>query len=228
MKQILTAIVLVLALNFLAVLGGLGYLVAQHKLDREKFAAIKEMVFPKPATEPAASQPTTEESAEDKPLGSFEQLTQLLAANSGKPAGEQVEVMQHAFDAQAAVLDRRQRELTDLKNQLDLAKLQLERDKSALDIKASGFESQQKQAAALASDKGFKESLELYKVMPPKQVKTIFMGLDDATVTTFLTAMEPKLASKILKEFKSPEESDRVQKILERIRQAQSQATAKG
>ena len=38
--------------------------------------------------------------------------------------------------------------------------------------------------------------------------------------------MDPKQASKIIKEFKGADETDRIQKILERIRQ--SQASVKG
>ena len=54
--------------------------------------------------------------------------------------------------------------------------------------------------------------------MQPKQVKNVFAGLDDATVTNYLRAMDPSKAAKIIKEFKSPEETVRIERIMERIR----------
>jgi hypothetical protein len=51
------------------------------------------------------------------------------------------------------------------------------------------------------------------------------MTLDEKTAVSFLQAMEPSRAAKILKEFKSPEEVDRAQKFLERMRQASDKAS---
>ena len=84
------------------------------------------------------------------------------------------------------------------------------------------------QAARLASDQGFQDSLNLYNSMPAAQVKRVFAGLDDQTVTTYLEAMQPRTAAKIIKEFKSQDETDRIQHILERMRTAQASATLKG
>ena len=53
-----------------------------------------------------------------------------------------------------------------------------------------------------------------------KQVKQVFMTLDDATVMSYLQAMEPRAAARIMKEIKSPEELRRIQTIMERMRQA--------
>ena len=60
--------------------------------------------------------------------------------------------------------------------------------------------------------------------MPPKQVKQIFATLDDQTVVNFLQAMEPRTAAKIIKEFKTDDEVARMQKVLEKMRQAQASA----
>jgi Mg/Co/Ni transporter MgtE len=71
------------------------------------------------------------------------------------------------------------------------------------------------------SDTGFQEALALYQAMPARQVKTLFMTLDEDVVTRFLHAMQPRTATKIIKEFKAPDEHDRIQKILEKLRQSQ-------
>jgi hypothetical protein len=62
--------------------------------------------------------------------------------------------------------------------------------------------------------------------MPARQVKTVFMGLDDQTVMNYLQAMPSRTAGKIIREFKSPEETSRIQRILERMRLAQTAEAA--
>jgi flagellar motility protein MotE (MotC chaperone) len=215
MKNLFNVAILVLALNFLAVAGGVGYLVQDKRLDREKVLAIKEILFPPPAP---ATQPSTRPAATTQPLLKLEEL---LAAQSGRGANEQVQFIQHTFDAQASQLDRRQRELADLKRQVDIAQAQLSKDRADYAKQRESLQAEQKKATELAQDKGFQDSLALYNTMPSKQAKTVFMGLSDETVVNYLQAMEPKTATKILKEFKAPAETERVQKLMEMMRRTQ-------
>ena len=223
MKKLGTAILFTLALNFLAAAGGVGYLFKTGRLDRAKVMAIKDVVFPPPApAEAPATQPSESSDATTQPVNNLETL---LAKASGRTAGEQVEFIQKSFDAQMAMLDRRQRELNDLQRQVDLAKQQMERDRAALEKGRVELASQKQEATKLASDKGFQDSLALYNTMPSKQVKTIFMTLDDGTMRQYLQAMQPRAAARIIKEFKSPDEVTRIQRVMESMRLAQ-QASA--
>jgi hypothetical protein len=220
-KKLGGVITMTLALNFLAAAGGIAYLFQSGKLDRAKVLSIKELVFAPPPTAAATTQPTTQPTT--KPANSLEEL---LAKASGRTTGEQVEFIQRSFDAQMALLDRRQRELADLQRQVDLAKQQMERDRVALEKGRVELASQQQLATKLATDKGFQDSLLLYNTMPSKQVKTIFMTLDDATMRQYLQAMQPRVAARIIKEFKAPDEVTRIQKVMEAMRT--SEQTAKG
>jgi hypothetical protein len=220
MKKLFNVLVLTLAVNFLAVAGIVGWMVQTKKLDREKVHAIKEMLFPKPAPEAPATQPS-DQAPTTQPIM---RLEELLAKSTGRSASEQVEFIQHTFDAQMALLDRRQRELIDLQRQVELSKQQEAKDRSALDSQKKALNAREQEAARLASDKGFQDALQLYNTMPAKQVKQVFMGLDDATVMNYLQAMQPRTAAKIIKEFKAPDETDRIKKILEKMRLAQANA----
>jgi hypothetical protein len=222
-KKLGGVIVLTLAINFLAAAGGIGYLFQTGKLDREKALAIKELVFAPPPVDPATTQPSAQDAATTKPVNSLEKL---LAEASGRTAGEQFEFIQRSFDAQMAMLDRRQRELTDLQRQVDLAKQQMERDRVALEKGRTELTTQQQLAKRLETNKGFQDSLQLYNTMPGKQVKTVFMSLDDATMRQYLQAMQPRTAARIIKEFKTPDEVARIQKVMEAMRTSE-QATAK-
>jgi len=220
-KKLGGVIVLTLAINFLAAAGGIGYLFQSGKLDRAKISTIKELVFAPPPVSSATTQPSTQPTT--KPVNSLEEL---LAKASGRTAGEQVEFIQRSFDAQMALLDRRQRELTDLQRQVDLAKQQMERDRIALEKGRTELTARQELAKKLETDKGFQDSLQLYNTMPGKQVKTIFMAMDDATMRQYLQSMQPRVAARIIKEFKSPDELTRIQKVMEAMRT--SEQTAKG
>src|SRR5437763_10152849 len=120
MKKLLSVLALTLALNFLAIAGGVGWLYQSGRLDRKNVAAIKEIVFP--ATVPADEAKDRAREASTRPSM---RLEELLARQVGKPAGEQVEFMQRSFDVQMAELDRKMRELDALKTTVDSAGKQL-------------------------------------------------------------------------------------------------------
>src|SRR4051794_35939252 len=185
MKKLFDVIVLLLALNFLALAGGVAYLYQTHRVDRQRAIAIKEILFP-PTSAPSS---TTQPSADPSTTQPVLKLEELLATKVGRSTAEQVEFLQHSFDVQMAQLDRRQRELKDLQRQVDLAREQAGRDRGTLAAQQKQLQDREQQASKLASDKGFQDALERYNVMPGKQVKQIFMTLDDQTVVSFLQAM---------------------------------------
>jgi flagellar motility protein MotE (MotC chaperone) len=212
-KRLWNVFVLTLALNFLAVAVAAGYLYSDGRIDRKRVDAIRLLLYPPPATQPAASQP-----ADGHELGPVLRLGELLEHKSGLSANEQLQFLQQTFDARMAELDRRQRELGDLQRQVDMANSTLARDRAALEAEKKQVADREQLAAKLAADQGFQDSLELYKTMPPKQVKQSFMSMDDETVKRYLQAMEPRGAAKIVKEFKTPDELARIQRVIDQMR----------
>ena len=213
MKKLWNVFVLTLAVNFVAVAGAVAYLYKDGRLGRKQVDAIKAVLYPPPATQPAASQPA-EASAPEPAI----QLGELLAQKSGLSTTEQLDFIQQTFDARMAELDRRQRELADLQRQVDLANTTLARDRADLEAGKKHLAEREQLAAKLASDKGFQDSLELYRTLPAKQVKQAFMTMEDETVRRYLQAMEPREAAKIVKEFKAPDERQRIQRVIDRMR----------
>lgn len=217
MKKLLNVLAILLALNFLVIAGGVGWLYQGGHLDKAKVLAVRAVLFPPPATQqPAAAKaadPTTQPSV---------RLDELLSKTLGRPASEQVEFIQHTFDVQMAQLDRRQLELGDLQHQVELAQGQLSKDRAALEAEKAKLEAREQLASKEETDKGFQDSLQLYSTMPAKQVKQIFMSMDDATVVQYLEAMPARTAARIAKEFKTAEETDRIEKIMQKMRQDRS------
>jgi hypothetical protein len=219
MKRLLNILTITLALNFVAMAAGAYYLYSTGALSREKMAAIKLVMYP------ATTQGTVVTGdAVDKKDGSAAatqptlKLDELLARVASRPAGEQVEFIQRTFDARAVQVDRRLREVEAREDALARAQQALDEARKQFAAQQKRLDERERALAKDAEDKGFTDTLAMYDSMQARQVKDVFAGLDDATVTRYLRAMEPGRAAKILKEFKSPEETQRVQRLLEAIR----------
>lgn len=219
MKKIFMVLMLTLALNFLALAGGVGYLYQTGHLNKAKIAQIRDLLFPPPS--PASTTRPSDTQASPTAMA----VDNLLASTSGKPVIEQVDLIRRALDTQMLELDRRERELADRQHQLDAATLKLASDRSALDQRDKDLTAREQEADRLQNDDGFQTTLSYYSAMPPKQAKTIFMTLNELTVQQYLSAMDTRAATKIIKEFKTPDETAFIQRILERIRQAQVTST---
>jgi len=217
MKKLFNVLTLTLSINFLAVAGFIAYLYHDGRLDRTRMTAIKDILYPPPPPEAPTTQPVTDQLAEPTM-----KLEELLARTAGRPAVEQLEYIRKSFDSQMAQLDRAHRELLDLNQQVEQARAKLNEERKALDEKEKKLADRDQQSQRLASDQGFQNSLSLYETLPAKQVKTIFMGLEDGIVIQYLQAMESRTAAKITREFKSTEESERLKRILERMREPQA------
>lgn len=224
-KKLMGVIIGVLALNFLAVSGGVGYLVATKKLDKDKVHAIREIIVgaptTAPSTQPVAEVPTTQESAEDAPML---RLDALLAKAARKPAAEQLDMLRAELDAQAATVERRMREVEDQRSQVAAAREDLQKEREKVVVSQQQLDRAQAEQTKLATDAGFQKTLDLYAILPTKQVKAIFLSLDDDTLVRYLQAMDAGRAGSILKEFKTPAETSRAQSLLEKMRLAQAKA----
>jgi len=218
MKKLLSVVAWTLALNFLAAVGGMVWLYKSGKLDRDKVHQIKDLVFA-PATQPAADVKPEVRDATTQPTL---RLEEMMAKVSGRSASEQVEFMQNTFNTHMALLDRRFQDLQNQRKTIDQAKAQVDKDRQKLVADQKLLATAQQDQAKLLTDQGFQDTLNLYNSMPPRQVKTVFMSMSDDTMIKYLRAMEPRIATKIIKEFKTADETDRVGKVMEKMRQAQA------
>jgi hypothetical protein len=218
MKKLLSVIAWTLALNFLAAAGGIAYLYSIHKLDRDKIHQIKDLVFA-PATQPSVEAPPP---ARDPTTQPALRLEEMLAKVSGRSATEQLEFMQNTFNSQMMLLDRRFEDLQNQRKTLEQVKSQFDKNREKLLADQKALATAQEEQAKLLTDKGFQDTLALYTSMPPRQAKSVFMTMTDDTMIQYLRVMEPRTATKIVKEFKTPAETERIAKVMEKMRQAQA------
>jgi hypothetical protein len=221
MRRLWDVLVLTLAMNFLVVAGIVAWLYQAGHLDRQRVRGIKLVLFPPPATQPAP----TEQPASDPTTQPTLVLETLLAHRGNMTAGEQVDFVRKTFDERQAELEHKESMLRDLQTQIDQAQAKLTSDRESFEAQRKRFADEEQEARKLAADQGFQDSLALYSSMPAKQAKSLFLTLGDDVVKSYLEAMDKTAASKIIKEFKTPDELDRIHRILERIRQAEGPAT---
>jgi flagellar motility protein MotE (MotC chaperone) len=224
MKKLFSVVVLTLALNFIALAGAVGYLYQSNRLDKEKVHAIREMIFPTSAPTTQTAPADSADTAATQPVLT---LDAMLASAAGLPAVEQVQMIQKTADFRLADIERRQRELRDLQDLVSKGQAKLKAERDAFEKEKAAFETREREAARLASDKGFQKSLEVYGTMKPKQIKDVFANLADDVVVRYLRALEPRLVVKILAEFKTPAEVQRVKALMEQVRSAEPAAPAK-
>ena len=101
----------------------------------------------------------------------------------------------------------------------------LETQRQELDIKLAEIDAKRKSydtevAAAVPRVKKerFAKTLAMYSELKPKQEKEIFLGLEQQTVSDYITEMEADQATTVIGEFLSADERAFFAKILERIR----------
>ena len=130
-KNLLTAVIVMLAINFLAIGGGVGWMVSSHHLDKDKAIAIKAILF-SPATQPTTAPAITTAATTAPAANATQRLEALLAKQSGHTPSEQMDYLRQTYEQQMAELDRREQELNDLKRQTDLAQAKLTSDRADL------------------------------------------------------------------------------------------------
>ena len=213
MKRLFNTLVMLLAINFLVLGGFVAWLYQSGHLDRARVTAIKETLFP-----PPASDTKPPDAPSDAPPPASKRIADLLAKHTGHSAADQVEFTRQTLDTTVVQLDRREREVADRERQVSAAIAKLAEDRKVLESERQQLTDKEQQADRLAGDKGFQDTLQLYNTMPARQVKAVFMSMDETSAAQYLDAMQPRTAAKILKEFKLTEESDRMKRILEKMR----------
>jgi hypothetical protein len=222
-KKLISLVAAVLALNFVAVAGGVGYLVATKKLDKAKVAQIRGIILAGDAG--PATQPTTQPVAQDPPADTpMSRVDALIAAAKPRTPGGAGEAVAVGYDAHAALLERRLAEVEAQRLQIETAKGELAKSRQNILQQQKALDARQTEQTKLADDEGFQKTLSLYQTLPAKRTKAIFAALDDAAVVRYLQSMEERQAAGILKEFKTPEETVRAKGILEKMRRANPKA----
>jgi hypothetical protein len=225
MKKVMQFLTMLCVLNILVIAGLAGYLVATGRLDKQKGGTIvdllrhqgtpdkfRETVYdilePVAATAPA-SQPATAPGA----------LADDHGPQAGASAQERIAFARQMMEQERLSLENEAQELRH--RQELLVALQADVSAKLKKIEDAKKESEPKAATAESKirEENFQKTLALYDELKPRQIKDLFLKNNNPEmVASYLVAMEPSRAAKILGEFKSPEEQQFVALVLDRIR----------
>ena len=221
-------IMTILTLNLLMVAGLLGFVLATGRLDMQKGQAIldilrhqgtpadfrhqiAELLTPPP---PTATAPATQHDL--KRFQTDDGTTSALAS-----AADRIEYARQAMEQERLHLDREAQDLRHRQELLETQRRLIESRLTQIDSERKDFAQQVKATLSKSQDQNFTRTLQLYTELKPKQVKDLFVELrNEDTICDFIKAMDPERASRIIGEFKTPEERQMISRVLEKIRAA--------
>lgn len=226
MRTLFTAFILVLLVNALALGGLLGYLGATDRLskDRVRDAAA---IFSNTLQEQQAVEAERAKS-EQEALELAEQALRLEQVASGPVTPEaRLASIQNVDEKQRALIERRKVEVEQLQRQLETQRRVIEKRIAELDEKQKAFNEAVAAQLDEMQQEDFKEAVAMLEGIPPKQAKAVFQQLlkegNQEQVVSYLFAMEERKATKILTEFKQPNEVVQAADLIEQLRQRSDQ-----
>jgi hypothetical protein len=176
---------------------------AKGRLSAENCAAMGRMLRGEPlAVEPPASQPSATQPAE------------------GRDASEQVTRNQEMAEMDNLVLQRRLEELNHQRLQLEALQRQVAEERASLREERLAWERAILAAREDKHGESFAKQLKLFEALPPKQVKDILIAMNEDQAANYLTAMKRDMAADVMSRFKSPQEKQFLNRVLDRMRKS--------
>lgn len=224
MKSLWTAVSFLAVVNLLALLMFTGWLYQTDRLNEARLNALRDL-FRLPVSE--AEQLAAEEAAAEE-KATREAGEAYRAANPLPPAAQQIAHLARLEDRANEFERRAQAEIEALRGQLLAAQKTLASEREAFAKDKAAWQTEVDQVANTAADAQFQRVVALLGQLRPKQAKELLMqwatGGDMLQAVKYLNAMNPRLAAKVLAEFKD-DETQVARELLERLRTL-GQATA--
>ena len=218
MKTLWNVVSFLAVVHLLALALFVGWLWQTDRLDDRRVQAVRSIFASTIAENEAQAQAARLEA----------ERASLLAAEEGRRAAPSLPSADRVRTVSGAQADdaRSVRRINDVKAQLsreiELAETQIQEQRAALDADRQQFEGGLAADTARRQDDQLGKSVKLLEGLPPKQAKQNLVDLVSAgridQAVIYLDRMNPRAATKILQQFKTPEESQLATELLERIR----------
>lgn len=216
LRSLWTILTTVALVNLLALGGFAGWLVASHRLDRDRLERIRAMLAE--TIEEEQARLAEEEQQQQAALKAAQEEQErrkspVAAVGRLQLAAEVSELVQED-------LQRARKEQEALKRALAIERAALERDRAQFLAERNAFETMRKQIEAAERDEQFKKTIRLYESIKPAQAKDMLLALlnqgQTVQVVAYLNAMSSRAAAKIIKQFK--DDPALAADLLERLR----------
>jgi flagellar motility protein MotE (MotC chaperone) len=196
MKKIYNILV-ILCIAVVLALGGLaGAMAITGSLNSENIAKIVDILRGREKQEAAVAE------------------TAVPTSQPATSAITQIAVNEDAVELTSRRLERWQQELEYRQRQLEGLQRLIEQQREELRQARGVFQEEVQASENRLQDEGFRKQLKLFESMQPKQAKEVFMDMPANEAVEFLRALQPRISSKILREFKSDTEMTRLNELL--------------
>ena len=205
-----TIFVLLLLINFAAVLCLFGWLKTSNRLNRQRILTVMDTFSLTIDQQEVKEQKEAIEAENAKDIAD-RQLRAVAASDGLRTLDDQKTNAELHREIENQKRLRLERETHDLKNNLALVQELLAKERRQFDIDRVSFEKQRKTFLNQQLDEDFKKTVEQYELLKAKQVKQIFQQMlsqpgGQNQVVNFLAAMQPRKSKAVITEFKKPEE----------------------
>ncbi|MFW6058566.1 MAG: hypothetical protein ACODAQ_00205 [Phycisphaeraceae bacterium] len=220
-RSMITSIVLLLALHFVALGGVIGWLGATDRLSEERARRVVEMFTL--TVEEEAQREAEREAREQAERDKAREAARLEAVAEGpQTLQDRLAAEQRADDLAMHRVERLQRETEDLRQQIERAKKLINDQKQQLQDDRERFEQTVEERNERRASEQFQQTVQMYEQLRPDQAKRMFQQLlnqgETDLVVDYLAEMQLRTASKILQEFETPQEIEQATTLLEQLR----------
>lgn len=228
MKTIWQVVALLCVLHVLALLGAVAWLAVTDRINRDRLAAVRELFEPTVAEEKDERERAAEVDAEAAEHA--ERVAALTGAGEG-PRTVAERLAEGERDREVALhrAERVRAEIENLRRFLQVEQERIEDLREALAEDQRVLQERLDRIEQEKNDEGFRKALALYESLPSEQVKRMFMNLMEEgeieRVVTYLEAMQPRNAGKVLEEFETEAELDHAVELTRRLRERGTELT---
>lgn len=213
MKSLWSVVSFLAVVHLLALLLFLGWMYNTDRLNFERVRSVRDVFTMTIAEEKIQKEEQERETAEVQ-----ERDSSMFQMSSSRQIEMLADVQRQEFFATRRMKDESEmhaRQFSLLNQKIALEREAFEEERSRWE-EATGADRERK------SNEQFTQTVSQYESLPPKQGKQILIELikfgDREQAVAYLDAMKPRAASKIFKEFKSPEELVLAAELLEELR----------
>jgi len=221
-RAVTAAIVVLLALHFVALAGLVGWLGMTGRLNEQRAKRVVEM-FDTTIAEQKKQQAEARAKAE-KAREKAEKAARLEAVSDGPQTLQARLAAEQRADALAMHrVERLERDTSDLRQQMERAKELISEQKQQLKAEREKFRETVEQRNEKMRSAQFKQTVRMYEQLGADQAKRMFQELMNQgqtdRVIDYLAEMQLRKAGKILQSFETPPEIKQATRLLEKLRQ---------
>jgi hypothetical protein len=223
MRTFWKALCLLLLINALALVGGLAWLKATGRLDRARAARVRDIFRLTIADEKAHEAASAQEAQVNHQKSVQAARLASVAIHGAVTIAQRLESERQGDEIAMQRVERLQRDIASLQQQLVLAKNLLAKQKADLEADRKAFEETRARQLKIQNDTDFQQAVQMYEQLPPKQAKDMFQQLitegKKDQVIDYLAAMSLRKATSVLKAFKTVEETIVATDLVQRLRE---------